>query len=209
MGAIYDVGKQTYVSWRNDRTLRLGAGLAYYALFTVVPLLALTAALAEWLFGDVDMGAFFADRLAQLGLIEADALTASEALSGELRRGSVQSSLGLIGLGSLVFTSSLVFVAFTDAINAIWDVPVRSGMWNSVRRRLIAFLMVLITGAVLIAGLAVSAVTGAAEALLPGELELFDTMATVLAGAASWVSLAIALASLFRRAHHRLEFGAQ
>ena len=40
-------GLRTYEAWRQDRTHRLGAGLAYYALFTIVPLLALTAALAD------------------------------------------------------------------------------------------------------------------------------------------------------------------
>ena len=42
---------ETHLEWRTDRTLRLGAGLAYYALFTIVPFLALTAALAWQVFG--------------------------------------------------------------------------------------------------------------------------------------------------------------
>jgi len=36
----------THKNWRRDRTIRLGAGLAYYSIFTLIPLLALTAAMA-------------------------------------------------------------------------------------------------------------------------------------------------------------------
>ena len=109
------------------------------------------------------MQAYFAERLDQLGLIDAD--VASAVFAAELSTDRVQSTLGLIGLGSLLFASSIFFLAFTDAINVIWKVPVGSGVWNSVQRRLIAFLMVLITGGVLIAGVAVGAVVGAAEPL--------------------------------------------
>lgn len=196
VGEIVDIGRQTYESWRQDRTLRLGAGLAFYALFTIVPLLALTAALADLLFGSLDMQKYFAERLAQFGLLDAEDV--SVALTRELSRGDVQSSLGIIGLGSLLFASSLMFLAFVDAINVIWDVPVRSGVWHSVRRRLVAFLMVLVAGGVMIAGFAVTAVAGAAEKLLPSDPELLGTLADVIAGLASWVSLAFALALLFR-----------
>jgi len=194
--ALYDIGMRTYAAWREDRTHRLGAGLAFYALFTVVPLLALTAALADWLFATTDMQAYFADRLEQLGLIDAE--SASAAITGELSSDRAQSTLGLIGLGSLLFASSLFFVAFTDAINVIWDVPVGSGVWNSVHRRLIAFLMVLVTGGVLVAGVAVSAVTGAAERIFPGDVELLERLADTLASLASGVSLTFALALIFR-----------
>ena len=92
LGVIREVINATYASWREDRTLRLGAGLAYYALFTVVPFLALTAALAEKIFGLVDVAGYLADRLEQLGIV--DAGDAGESIATELSRQSVSSSLG-------------------------------------------------------------------------------------------------------------------
>ena len=190
------IGKQTYAAWRGDRTHRLGAGLAFYALFTVVPFFALTAALAEWLFGTAEMQIYFAERLEQIGIVDGE--SAGTALTAEFSANRVQSSLGLIGLGSLLFASSLFFVAFTDAVNVIWKVPVGSGVWNTVQRRLIGFLMVLATGGVLIAGLAVSTVAGAAQALLPDQPEVVVDLAEPLASVASWVALSMVLALLFR-----------
>lgn len=193
---IVSVGRLTYGAWREDRTHRLGAGLAYYALFTLAPLLALTAALAEWLFGSADMQAYLSARLEQLGLVESDA--AGTALAAQLEANSVQSTLGIIGVTSLLLASSVFFLAFADAVNVIWKVPVGSGVWNSVRRRLVAFVMVLVTGGVLVAGLAVSALTSAVDALLPGEPEVLESMADSLVAQASWISLSLALAMLFR-----------
>ena len=196
LGVMVEVVNQTYASWREDRTLRLGAGLAYYALFTIVPFFALTAALAEQLFGLIDMASYLTDRLEQMGVVEADA--AGQSIATELNRRSVTSTLGIIGAGSLLFASSLVFLALVDAINTIWNVPVRSGLRNSVRRRLISFLMVLVTGAALIAALALSTVTGVIERFVPGSIEIAGTASALLGWVVSASSLAIALALLFR-----------
>jgi membrane protein len=195
-GVVGDVVSETYSVWREDRTLRLGAGLAYYALFTIVPLLALTAALAEWAFGSADMEAYFADMLSGLGPIDAEDV--SLAVTAELSERSVQSSLGIVGLASLLFASSLVFLALVDAVNVIWNVPVRTGIWQSVRRRLISFLMVLATGGVLVAGVAVAAVTGAAEAIVPGSVSILESLSTAISAVASWGALVVAVAMLFR-----------
>lgn len=190
------IGTRTYAAWREDRTLRLGAGLAYYALFAVLPLIAITAALAEQLFGSPGVQDYIAERLNQLGVADSD--NVSDAVANELSRASTQTRLGLIGFGTLLFAASVFFLALTDAVNVIWNVPVRSGLWNTIRRRLVAFLMVLGTGGVLLAGLAVNAVSGMAQKLMPIHTELLDTLATSLADIASWVSLALALAMLFR-----------
>ena len=196
LGVIVEVARQTYESWREDRTLRLGAGLSYYALFTIVPFFALTAALAEQLFGLIDMASYLTDRLEQLGVVEAGA--AGESIATELNRRSVTSSLGIIGASSLLFASSLVFLALVDAINTIWNVPVRSGLRNSVRRRLVSFLMVLVTGVVLIATLALSTVTGAIERFVPGSIEIGGPVTELLGWLVSASSLGVALALLFR-----------
>jgi membrane protein len=193
---IRRIGTRTYAAWREDRTLRLGAGLAYYALFAVLPLIALTGALAEQLFGTADVQEYIAGMLNEFGVADSDSV--SDAVADALSRDSTQTRLGLIGFATLLFAASVFFLALADAVNVIWNVPVGSGLWNTIRRRLVAFLMVLATGGVLLAGIAVTAVSGLAQKLLPVQIELLDTLTTSLAGVASWVALALALAMLFR-----------
>lgn len=191
-----DVAQQTYASWREDRTLRLGAGLAYYALFTIVPFFVLTTALADQLFGLVDMTGYLSDRLDQIGIVDAE--VAGESIATELGRNQVTSTLGFIGIGSLLFASSLVFLALVDAINTIWNVPVRSGLRNTIRRRLVSFLMVLVTGAILVTTLAISALEGTIGHLIPGSVEIDGPLAMLLNWLASASSLGVALTLLFR-----------
>lgn len=187
---------ETYAQWRGDRTLRLGAGLAYYALFTFVPFLALTAALAGQLFGLAEFEQFLTDRIGQFGV--ADAESAGESIADELGSRSARTSFGLVGFGSLLFASSLVFLALVDAVNTIWHAPVRAGFRNSIRRRLISFLMVLGTGSVLVAAFAISAVSGAAERFIPGDIAIVDSLAVVVTSLASASALIVALVLLFR-----------
>ncbi len=193
---IVGIGRQTYAAWRKDRTIRLGAGVSYYALFTMVPILALTMALAGQFFGSSEVEAYIADRLAQIGVADPDQTAAF--IAGEFGRQGVRTSLGVIGGVSLLFASSLMFLALTDAVNVIWGVPVHSGVWRSIRRRIAAFVMVLVTSGVLVAEFAVSAVTGAAQAIFPGNLEVFQDLATILNALASSVALAGALTLMFR-----------
>jgi len=196
VGAIIEVAREVWTSWREDRTMRLGAGLAYYALFTIVPFFALTAAFAERFFGSIDMASYLTDRLEQVGIVNAD--LAGESIATELTRRSTTSTLGLIGVASLLFASSLVFLALVDAINTMWNVPVRSGLRNTVQRRLVSFLMVFTTGAALVATLVVSTVSGAVERLVPGTIEIVGPVATLLGWLASASALAVVLALLFR-----------
>ena len=194
----YDIGFCTYESWRGDRTLRLGAGLAYYALFAVVPFLAITAALAEPLVGNEDLTQFIAEHLEGLGVVEPGTGAAAESITNGLDDRSTQASLGLVGAVSLLFAASLLFLALTDAINTIWDEPVHSGWWNTIRRRLLSFAMVLISSAAIVFQFAVSAIVGAAERVIPGDIQLLETLAPLLTTGAAWVGLVGIVVLLFR-----------
>lgn len=57
---------ETYGEWRRHRTIRLGAGLAYYGLFAFVPLLAVSLSLAGLFFATEDVQSYLATRLADL-----------------------------------------------------------------------------------------------------------------------------------------------
>ncbi len=189
------IGIKTYESWRDDRTLRLGAGLAYYGLFTLFPFLAITAALAKPLFGIDEVEQFIADRLSALGA--ADPAASAASVSASLTEGSTQTALGLVGLGALIFSASLLFLAFADAVKTIWDVPYKAGWRSSVRRRLTSFAMVLVASTAIVVQFAVTAIAGAAQALMP-DVELFTSLAQLVTSLISWAGLAALMVLLLR-----------
>jgi membrane protein len=196
MRTIREVLVNTYWSWRAHRTVRLGAGLAYYGLFAIVPLLSISLAVAGVALDDAE----FTEKLANSigNIVDGDASELSEAISAALDQVTVTGGLGLIGLVSLLVSASLVFVALQDAFDTIWEVPVRTGTWASIRRRLLSFVVVVLTGAVLVASFAVQSVSSLVRGLIPGDTVLLDLAADLLSAVGSWGMLTLVLGALFQ-----------
>jgi membrane protein len=192
---LRDVVVETYGEWRRHRTIRLGAGLAYYGLFAFVPLLAVSLSLAGLFFATEDVQSYLATRLADL--IGGDAEVVGAALADLLDGFGSMLGLGLIGAASLLLTASLLVVALQDAFNTIWEQPVRSGIRNTVIRRLVAFAVVVGFGAVLVVSFSVNAVTGLIGRLVP-DVAVFEPLTELFGAAASWVILIGVIALLFR-----------
>ncbi len=186
----------TYRSWRSHRTIRLGAGLAYYGLFAIVPLLSISIAVAGIVLDDIDIEEAIAEVLGDI--VDADADEMAVAITDSVGSTQTITSLGLIGLGTLMLAASLVFVALQDAFDKVWEVPYRSGAKNTIRRRALAFAVVLLSGAVLVASIVVNALSSLVRSLAPGDAALLETTADLFAVTGSWALAAIALAALFR-----------
>jgi membrane protein len=186
----------TYEAWRADRAIRLGAGLAYYALFAAVPVLILAVWLASLFVSRDDVEEALRDALDGI-LDPSNRETASE-LADMLARGTTRASLGILGLASLFLAASLLFVALHDSFNMIWDVPVRRGVKTSLRRRVLAFLIVLLLGAYLVVAVLVSSIGRVIERWVPDDTGLIHSLSAVIDGLSSWAIGIATLAVLFR-----------
>jgi membrane protein len=184
----------TYRGWRDHRVVRLGAGLAYYGLFALVPLVTAMVLVADLLVTFEAAVAFVAAPLADLLGEDVDVVAARISERVDLQ---TTGSLGIVGIVAVIVSASLLFVALQDAFNVIWDVPHRAGLQHSVRRRLLAFAVVLLASAVVIVSLAVQAVIGwLREAVSPSTLSLVGN-AQVVSRLVPVVVVAAALALLF------------
>ncbi len=184
----------TYRNWRRARTIRLGAGIAYYALFGVVPLISLSLLLAQVLIDPARVNDFFLELADEAGV---EASVAQDFVDG-IDRSSIQTGLGLVGFGSLVFTSLVVFFALQDAFDEVWEVPVVEGLRHSVLRRLTAATVVTGGAAALILMLVVNSVTAVLESLIPGDGELATAVTGLIGGLSSWLVLVLAVAVVFQ-----------
>lgn len=191
-----DVIAETYHEWRADRTLRLGASLAYYGLFALVPLVSLAVLLASLIFSQSEVQSYVSEQLAETFGVEANRLSAE--ISAELADSGGRFGLGLFGAATLVVAGSFLFVALQDALNVIFGIPPRYGIADSVRRRFVSFAVVVLTGSLLVAVLAVQTVAGLIEALLPGDVPVLETLADLVGVATTGVLGTLLLAVLFR-----------
>ncbi|MGK7870937.1 YihY/virulence factor BrkB family protein [Falsiroseomonas sp. E2-1-a20] len=168
--------KDTGEGFISDDALTRGAGIAYFMLFAIGPLLFIATGIASFVFGrDQVDDAIAAQMTEMLGNQAAGAV--SKMAEGAL--GSARGGWAIaIGLGTLLLTAGGAFGALQNALNAVWktEVPDAGSITETVSRlvkaKAAAIGLVATTGFILIASLAVSAAIASfglwLEAALPG-----------------------------------------
>jgi membrane protein len=179
----YTLGLTTYNEWRMHRTIRLGAGIAYYGLFALIPILALSLAVAGLVVSDADVQSYLDERLQEV--FGPQAAGFSSAVASVLGDSDTVAGLGIISVVTLVLAASLVVLSLQDALNTIWELPVRSGFRRTLLRRLGAFAVILSTGLVLVLGFVINAITALIEQLVP-DAAFLESVSALFGAAASW-----------------------
>ena len=193
--AIWALVFDTYEQWRDHRTIRLGAGIAYYGLFALVPLLALALAIAGLVVSRGDVQSYLAEQLSDwLGI---DAQDVARSLTEVLDGTGALAGLGVLGAVSLFLTASVLVVAVQDAFNTIWERPVRPGLRQTVMRRLVAFAVIAGAGAVVIASFVLNSVAGLISRLMP-DASFVEPLEELFGAAASW-ALGVGVVTLLFR----------
>lgn len=119
--ALPRVFRQASSEWINDHAPRLGASLAFYTLLSLAPLVVIVVAVAAVVYGQQATQGRLASEIQGMAGPEV-ARTIQEIIRGayQPRTGVVAT---LLGLGTLAFGASSMFVELHDAMNIIWGVP--------------------------------------------------------------------------------------
>ncbi len=190
---------ETYTNWRDDRTLRLGAGLAYYIVFSLAPILALSVVISSFLFPRDEVVAYLQEQAANIfgaNLSEINSYIDQSAIPENISQGFT--SLGIFGLGALIVTASFALLALQDSVNMIWGKPVQKGFHHTVRRYLFSYIMVLAIALILMASLTVQAVVATVENVLSLDGPLVEFMGSAFTSVATWAILVVTLAWLIQ-----------
>jgi membrane protein len=141
-----------YRIWIGERPGPLAASLAYYALFSMVPITYLGIVIAGIFVDASELVLRLGDQLEELLGPEAieQFAGAVESLADKTNQGTTIGSL--ISFIVLLFSASLIFFQLQYVLNIIWKAPPpsRDETRNYVRNRLLAFVMVLSVGLVLV-----------------------------------------------------------
>lgn len=125
--------RQTFSEWSEDGAPRLGAALAYYAIFSLGPLLIIAIGVASLFF---EGGGVQQQVMGQIrSLVGDQGAQAIEAMLAGSSKGGQPLLATIIGVVVLVFGALSVVVQLKDALNIIWDVdrtPL-SGVWGYIR----------------------------------------------------------------------------
>jgi membrane protein len=134
--------RTTYENWSRDNGPRLAAALAYYALFSLAPLLMLAMAIAGAILGERPAHTAL---VAQFhGLVGPAGTTAIEGILQDLHRPGMSALAGSVGSVLLLVGASAIFVEVEDALNTIWQAQkVTSDLRAMVVDRLLGFALVI------------------------------------------------------------------
>lgn len=165
LNSIVPMLKETFDEYKQDETEQLGAALAYYAVFSIFPLLLLLLAIMGFVLGseaDVQqqiMSAIAANFSPQLSTSLSEALNVVKESAG---------TATAVGLVTLLLGASGVFQQLDRTFNKIWGIkpkPQKGGIvetiTTTVREKLFSFGMVLAVGFLLLVSLALTGITNA------------------------------------------------
>ena len=145
-----------YDQWDRLDIPRMAASLTFYTIVALAPLMVIFLAAAEFAFGATT---------ARDHLVEAVRLAIGDAGAGVVQAlithtyGPKPGILAtLLGGTALFFGATGVFIELKGSLKAIWDVPetTPTGLLGILKARALSFLMVLITGMVLVLSMFIS-----------------------------------------------------
>ncbi len=152
---------ESYKKWREHASADLGAGLAYYTVMSLAPLLVIAVAIAGVAFRKETVQAqIIAQVTALIGPDGAQAFKAMLLSAQSPRTGVVASVAGVI---LLLFGASGVFAQLRKALNRMWDVDTSStsSFAATIKEQILSFAMVVGVGFLLLVSLMATAVIGA------------------------------------------------
>src|SRR5690625_213890 len=153
---------RAFLSFSEDKCLKLSASLAYYSIFSIGPLLIIIIWLLSFFYGK-----YYDDFSAKQNVLDRITETFGAQSTDQLQTIldnmliTANSNIGiLIGLGTLIFASTKVFIDIQDSINIIWRIKPKpkKGWIKYILNRLISFSMVLGLGFLLIASLLINSI---------------------------------------------------
>jgi len=173
MKSLFGILKEAGQGWVNDNASRLSAALAYYAIFSIAPLLVICVSIIGLAFGaEAAQGQIKTELSSLLGAPAAE--TVQEAVAATGRSQATGWWAATVGLIVLLFGASTVFGELKSSLNAIWGVRARPGraIRTVIRDRFLSFSLVLTIGFLLLVSLAVSTALAALSKYMAGAFPL-------------------------------------
>ena len=159
---LWQVLKESFSGFSNDRVLKLSAALAYYTVFSIGPLLIVIVFLCSFFFGkDAVQGNIY---MQIQGFVGHDAaLQLQDILKNAtiIGKGKIAAIIGVV---TLLIGATGMFTEMQDSINIIWKIKTKpqSAIWLYIKNRLLSFGVIGALGFLLLVSLIIS---GLIEAL--------------------------------------------
>ena len=195
---LRDLIRKAVMAWVDDYAPSMGAAIAYYALFSIAPLLIIAIALAGLVFGQE---AARGEIVAQIqDLIGVEGAIAVQGLLKSANAPAQDVFAMVVSIVTLVIGATTVFGELQSDLDRIWRVPAakQSGIWNLLRSRFLSFGLVLGLGFLLLVSLVVSAAIAALGKWSNGFFAGWEAILHALSLSLSFAITTLLLALIYR-----------
>jgi membrane protein len=195
---VWRVLKSAALGWLDDRCPSMGAAIAYYAAFSLVPILILVTAIAGLAFGhEAAQGAIVRELGGLIGRDAAAALQTLIASAAKMRSGLFAAA---ISGGALVLAATGAVGEIQSALNVIWKAPPleEGAVVTIMRRRLLSLALIAVMGFLMLTSLVVSAVLAAWSDYLAIVFPVYDAILWVTNFVMSLTVITVLFAMVFK-----------
>lgn len=196
--ALFGLLKETFQEWSDDKAPRLAAALSFYTIFSLAPILIITIAVSGFFLGQAGV------RENILMQVETtfgpDAEEMVEGLIDDASRPGSGVVATIIGTITIIAGATGVYGQLLEALNTIWEVEPApdSGIFDTLRKRLLSFTMVLGIGFLLLVSLVISAALSAISQYFSELLPGIDIFWQILDLVVSYALITLLFAMIFK-----------
>ncbi|HAC16160.1 MAG TPA: hypothetical protein DCE78_09505 [Bacteroidetes bacterium] len=123
--SIRDLITSTFVNWIDDDIPLHGAALAFYTIFSLAPLLIIAIAISGFIFGEQAATGQVSAFLDEMVGIKVASFVENIISGANHTFKNVIATI--IGVGTILFTSTTVITQLKSSLNTIWNVEVKAG----------------------------------------------------------------------------------
>ncbi|MDB5744543.1 MAG: ribonuclease [Polaromonas sp.] len=185
LNRFYQLAKKSVMAWIDDYAPSMGAAISYYTVFSIAPLLIIVIAVAGLVWGrEAVQGELVGQMSGMMGEDGAKGVQALVESANQPAKGIIATVISIV---VLIIGATTVFAELQSSLDRIWQVPQgpkASGLWATLRSRLLSLGFILGLGFLLmvslVSGAALAAVGSWASGLLPGWESLLHVLNMVL-----------------------------
>jgi membrane protein len=169
--ATWDLLKNTFTDWSEDKAPRLAAALAYYTVFAIAPILVIAIAVANMLGFSGAQDEIIGQVSGVVGQQAGEAIRTMVENRGQSNSTNILATLA--GIVTLLVAATGLFGELQDSLNTIWEVQPKpnQGILATLKNRFFSFTVVLGVGFLLLVSLVISTVLSALGTTLFGPPE--------------------------------------
>jgi len=196
VASVRDFARTFLRKWGDDQVSTHGAALAYYALFSIAPLLVVTIAVAGLVLGEQVATSEIVARLEDAVGPEAARLLRQMITQISSPRSGIIATV--LGLGTMLLGATGLLVRLQGTLHILWGTDRRGGLRGSIRQRGVGLVLILGFGLLVFASMLVSTALTALEEQLTTHFPVAAALAGPLSVVATLGLNALAFAMLFR-----------